>query len=386
MRGHVAGESGLRRVIRRVCVNSRRRRRRVRAAASDDEQASAPGRSDAYEPRQYVSIPRTRLCHAIEIRPRKGAATAVREQLQQEQRRSGCGARSAARSSWRLPPVWPTGCSATVDFTASIVTARYPAAQHVAGPITLPRVAAHGRPTQRGLAELRHLHRAAAQRACRARARARCNLDHVPPGPVRRGRSSACRPWPRTTTCCSARIPACRLRSWSAPGTTSSNSRAPTIRDCRGSFGSSRTIRRPRQSLAPLPRRHDSDGRRELVERRGPGRWPGRQDGADPRSPAEPPTAVPDARGSVVVMIVTIVIAFLLIGLLLLPLRRPRVARFRSVDALRAHGKHRQQPFRDRSPRTTGTPASRPRESGARIRSRRRGSDIHTEAYVHQRS
>jgi hypothetical protein len=69
-------------------------------------------------------------------RPRKGAATAVREQLQQQQRR---------RRAWRaIVGVAIVAIAAVVvyrmfserRFTASIVTAHYPAAQHVAGAIS----------------------------------------------------------------------------------------------------------------------------------------------------------------------------------------------------------------------------------------------------------
>jgi hypothetical protein len=69
-------------------------------------------------------------------RARKGAATAVREQLQQEQRKKRL--RRAIGGAVLVAVAAGVAYRIFSDrqFTAGIVTARYPAAQHVAGPIT----------------------------------------------------------------------------------------------------------------------------------------------------------------------------------------------------------------------------------------------------------
>src|SRR6478735_165227 len=89
--------------------------------------------------RAATVCPNTSTRHVMSrdrTRARKGAATAVREQLQQEQRRKRLrraigGAvlvAVAAGAAYRM--------FSDRQFTAGIVTSRYPAAQHVAGPIT----------------------------------------------------------------------------------------------------------------------------------------------------------------------------------------------------------------------------------------------------------
>ncbi|MEO7275751.1 MAG: DUF3105 domain-containing protein [Vicinamibacterales bacterium] len=69
-------------------------------------------------------------------KPRKGAATAVREQLQQEQRRKRVWRAIGAAVIVAVAGVWAYRMVTDRRFTSSITTAHYPAAQHVAGAIT----------------------------------------------------------------------------------------------------------------------------------------------------------------------------------------------------------------------------------------------------------